>query len=206
MPYRENKPASSDPLNEFPSDMTANLIALREGIEKHSFWTDSSGVSAGIPRLSDGSFGPGAARAFFDVASSASTTLASTKPLAGRLYITSDTSRLYGYASNATMLLGGKNAVVYFPSNATISAGARFLVQIGTTSVSSQTQNVAFSSQYSVAPLVQVSPIASSAAEIVIGQATSITTSNFSLRVLSVFGGSTGTRGVMWCSVGTVVL
>jgi len=206
MPYRETKPAASDPLNEFPSDMTANIIALREGIEKHSFWTDNSGVSAGIPRLSDGSFGPGAARAFFDVASSASTTLSTTKPLAGRLYITSDTSRLYGYASDATMLLGGKNAVVYYPSNATITAGARFLVQIGTVSVSSQTQNVIFTSQYSVAPTVQLSAFASAASRIVIAQATSITTSAFSVRVLDVFGGSTQTRTIQWLSTGTVVL
>lgn len=207
MVYREDKPALSDPLSDFPSTLTANTIAFRQAIEKHSFWTESSGLSAGIPRLSDGSFGPGACRAFFDVESNLSVALAATKPLAGRLYVASDTSRLYGYVSSAaTILLGGKNAIVHFPSNATITAGAYWLVQIGSVSASSQTVNIAFSSQYSVAPRVQVSSTATNENGLAIGQATSITTSNFSLRILDPFGNTTPVRTVMWLSMGTVVL
>ena len=207
MAYREDKPASGDLLSDFPSMLTANVIAFRQAVEKHSFWTDSSGASAGIPRLSNGSFGPGSARAFFDVASNASVTLAASKPLDGRLYIASDTKYLSGYTSSSqTILLGSPKAIVYFPSNATITAGSRVLVQIGLVSVSSQTQNVTFGTQYSVTPMVQVSPLASGAAEIVVPQVTSRTSSAFSVRVLSVFGGSTATRNAMWCSIGTVVL
>ena len=207
MVYREDKPAPTDPLSDFPSTLTANAIAFREAIEKHSFWTVSSGLSAGIPHLSDGSFGPGACRAFFDVASNMSTTLAATKPLAGRLYVTSDTSRLVGYMSSAaTTLLGSKNAVVYRPSGATITAGARWLVQIGSASASSATGTVTFTSQYSGTPVVYVSPIASAESRIVNGQVTSITSSAFSLRVLDIFPGVTASRNVMWLSVGTVLL
>ena len=60
--FNENKPLATDLLNELPSLLTTNAIVFRQNVEKHSFWTDASGVSAGIPRLSDGSAGPGGAQ------------------------------------------------------------------------------------------------------------------------------------------------
>src|SRR5438270_159642 len=102
--WRESKPITTDPLSEFPSVLTAQAIAFRQAIEKHSFWTDASGLSAGVPRLSDGSAGPGTARAFFAIASSASTALGATKPLAGRLFVTSDTKQLVGYLSSTSTI------------------------------------------------------------------------------------------------------
>lgn len=206
--WHETKPASNDLLAEFPSVMTDQAIAFREAIEKHSFWTDSSGLSAGQSRLSDGSAGPGAARAFFDVASNLSSTLSTTLPLAGRLYVTSDTTRLYGYTSDTTVLLGAKNVLAYFAggSSATIASNTRYLVQIGTASCSSLTQAVVFGTAFAAAPAVQVSPIATSAPTLAVGQATSITSSGFSIALRSPFGGSTTTTTAMWRAIGTATL
>ena len=128
MAWNEQKPQPTDiPNLDLPSLITGNKIAFRQAVEKHSFWTDSSTNSIGQTRLSDGSFGPGSARAYFDVQSNVSTVDAASKDLGGRLFVTSDTSRLFGYGASP-ILLGSKNAIVYQTgSQATIPAGNRIL-------------------------------------------------------------------------------
>jgi hypothetical protein len=212
MVWIESKPTNLDPLSEFPSVMTAQAIAFRTNIEKHSFWTDSSGASAGDMRLSDGSFGPGSARAFFDVESNVSSTLSATKPLAGRLYITSDTSRFYAYSSGNSALLGGNNIIVWQPSAATAAAGSRVLVQVGT--LSGQTagaviglsgNTIAFPIAYSVTPSVQVQEFSGGTTDLFSSAVTKSTATNFVARVSRVWG-SQSTTTIVWRSIGTVVL
>lgn len=207
MLWQELKPGPNDPLSELPSVLTGNAIIFRQSIEKHSYWTDSSGVSAGITRLSDGSFGPGAARAFFDTQSNLSTTLSATKPLTGRLYITSDTKRLYTFSSSgATVWLGGKNTMVYLGgSTATIQSNTRVLTQIGSVSTIPGSSTVTFPTAYSVAPVVQLMPMSSQTTYMTTANANVVATDHFSLSLKTVFG-ATETTTVMWRSHGTVAL
>jgi len=212
MAWTEVKPTASDPLRELPSVLTAQAIVFRQNVEKHSYWTDSSGVSAGDMRLSDGSFGPGSARAFFDVESNVSSTVSAVKPLAGRLYITSDTSKLYGYSSGNSILLGGNNALVWQPSAATITSNTRVLVQTGI--LSGQTggavigisgNTIAFPIAYSVVPAVQVQEFSLGTTDIFSSAVTRPTTTSFVLRVSRIWG-SQSTTTVIWRSIGTVSL
>lgn len=208
MPYRETKPEATDLLSELPSVLTGQAIAFRQAIERHSFWTDSSGLSAGLPRLSDGSAGPGSARAFFDVASSASTALATVKPLAGRLYITSDTSRFLIYSgSNTTVPLGGNLAIVYGgDSLATIAAGTRFLAQSSNTSVVVNSRTtVPFPTTYNVAPRITVAPGSATTTDFFTAAVLGSTTTNVTLSAVRVYG-SSNTCTIWWRSTGTVNL
>jgi hypothetical protein len=209
MSWNENKPAANDPLNELPSVLTANAIAFRQAIEKHSYWTDGSGVSAGQTRFSDGSFGPGSFRAFFDVQSSLSTAQSAVKPLAGRLFLTSDTQRLFGFASNATMPLGSKNMIAFVGgSAATLQSNTRVLVQNGTVvcaAAGAGSATITFDTAYSVAPIVQLMPMSAATTILVVAQANTVSTTGFSLSLSTVFGGSSNFT-VMWRSYGTVVL
>jgi hypothetical protein len=204
--WTELKPASSDiPNDELPSVLTGQAIVLRTAIEKHSFWTDSSGVSAGIMRLSEGSYGPGAARAFFDVASNLSNTVHATKPLGGRFYITSDTSRFYSFTtSGVTTQLGSTRAIVY--QTPALNTDERVLVQIGSAAGSGSVATVAFSTSYSVPPVMQLTPlISASSLSISIAELTTSGTTNFSFRVKNVWGLGNACN-VLWRSHGTVAL
>jgi hypothetical protein len=218
MPWNESKPSPTDiPNAELVSVITTNKIAFREGIEKHSFWTDSSGASIGLPRLSDGSFGPGSARAYYGTQSSVSTAESTTKAMSGRLQVTSDTSRLFGYLPTA-ILLGSKNAVVYQTgSQAAIQSNGRVLVQTGELNVVVPSSGVSiyavtFPTAYTVAPRVQVTAsasttIISSAAAFTFPQLTLITASGFSIALgMHVSGGSEWTSHVLWRSHGTTSL
>jgi len=152
--WRDTKPTSGDLLSELPSVLTNQQTAFRQAIEKHSFWTDSSGLSAGIPRLSDGSFGPGAARAFYGTASQVSAINVNAK-----LMITSDTSRFYVVGSGLSALIGGKNAVVSgTPDSLAIMAGCRVLVQSSyVTNVTTVSASVAtYPIAYAVAPVIML--------------------------------------------------
>lgn len=205
--WHETKPIGSDPLSEFPSVMTDQAIAFRQAVEKHSFWTDSSGVSAGIPRLSDGSAGPGSARAFFAPASSLSTAVSATKALSGRLFVTSDTHRLYGFASNATTLLGSREAIVYFgPSQATISSGSRVLVQMSSTSVViNSPTTIAFPTAFNATPTVQVQAGSTLTTDLYTGVVQTSGTTNVTVTVARVIG-SLNTCTLYWRAHGYVAL
>ena len=204
MTWRESKPASGDKLSELPSVLTAQAIAFRQGIEKHSFWTDSSGASAGIPRLSLNSFGPGAARAFYDLESNLSSDVSATKPLAGRLFVAADTRRFYGYTSNTTVSLGGTQAVVY--QTPTLVSDARILVQTGSASVSGSATTIAFSIAYSQAPTLQVTPLSTSNQSMYTAAILASTTTNFTALVRNQWGGGTVATTLLWRSHGTVAL
>lgn len=204
--WNELKPSATDPLSEFPSAVTTNAVAFRTGVEKHSFWTDSSGASAGITRLSDGSFGPGGFRAFFDVVSSLSTALSTSKPLAGRLFIASDTSRLYGFTSAGTLELGSRNVIVNIGSSAaTIQSNVRTLIQTGSLSSVPGSSTVTFATAYTVAPLVEIQVQSSSTTHLGSAKANTITTATFSSSLSAVYGDNSAFT-ILWKSVGTATL
>src|SRR5213080_1767111 len=145
--WNEAKPESTDLIAEFPSVVTQQLVAFREGMEKHFFWTVSSGLSAGEPALSSASTWPGSARAFFGTQSQVSASKS------GRLMLTSDTSRLYAVGTGAPSLLGSRTAIVedanYTRSDltaslATITEGTRWFVQSGTKTGAGTSGSVTF--------------------------------------------------------------
>lgn len=218
MPWSNAKPNANDLLGEFPSVITTNRIALRQAMERHSFWTDSSTNSIGIPRLSDGSSGPGSFRAFYDVASNASAPSTVAKPLSGRLYLTSDTSHLFALISfvggpfgTSANLAGGINAVVFQTgSQATIPQGNGVLTQMSAVSIvatSSGTSlsSVTFATAYNAAPTVQVTPVSTDTTTLSFAAVTAINTSGFSVGLRSL-NATTFATNLFWRSHGTVAL
>ena len=217
--WQENKPGPNDiPNASLPSLITGNKTVLSAAIGKHVFWTDSSTASIGVPRLSDGSLGPGSARAYVDTRSNLSVPISPAKTLSGRLYIDSVTSQLYGYIAftagplgTSAVPLGGANAVVYQTgSQATIANNTRVLVQISAVSIvaipggsGSSTGAVTFGTQYNVAPQVQVMPVSADTTTLTFAAVTSITTSGFSLALRSL-SNTTFATNVFWRSHGTV--
>ena len=210
--WQENKPAPTDiPNTELPSLITGNKTVFRTGAEKHMFWTDSSTNSIGVVRLSDGSAGPGAARAYYDVESNFSTPLTAPKPLSGRLFVTSNTTRFFGWfpfssAQPSQSALGGSNAVTYLPSFSTIATDTYTLVQMGKAAGSAIT--VAFSTAYNLTPTIQLTILSDGTANPVnfgrIGL-TSSSTTNFAFQLGAVYG-SVSNFSVLWRSHGTVAL
>jgi hypothetical protein len=204
--WNEQKPTSSDLVSELPSVLTSNAIAFRTGVEKHSYWTDSSGVSAGQTRFSDGSFGPGSFRAFFDAESSLSTALSTVKPLSGRLYVASDTKRLYGFTSAGTVPLGGRNVIAYLgASAATIQSNVRTLIQIGSLSSVPGSSTITYPTAYAVAPVVQITVMSSGTTHFGIAKANVVGTATFSSSLSAVYGDNSAMT-ILWKSTGTVAL
>lgn len=207
MSWQENKPASTDLLSELVSLFLSQKTHFSAYVGKHFFWNDSSNVSAGIPRLSDGSPGPGSAHAFYGTASQVSHVSAG-----GKLMLASDTSRFYGLHSGQSTFLGSPSAVVYGgDSITTITGGTRWLVQSGATS-SLVTAGVGlnFSITFpvayaAVAPLIELTPAASIVTQAVTSRISGTpTVSAFSVNVGVLVSG--GTAGFYWRSVGTVSL
>lgn len=219
MAWTDGAPSPSDsPDARLASLFTTQKIAFRTAIEKFSFWTDSSLASTGVPRLSDGSFGPGACRAFFAPASSFSTTLTGTKPVIGRFFVTSNTTRLYTWVpaiaaygfldAETPILVGSKNAIVWQgASQVTMQTNARVVTQIGTTPItSSTTTQITFPVSYAAtAPVVQVQVFSSVTTAMAVAQVTSLLSTGFILSVGTVFG-TTADYTCTWRSHGTASL
>jgi len=207
--WNEASPSGNDLVSDFPSNMTTHAVAFRQGIEQLVYWTQSSGASAGIPAFG-ASTPPGGFRAFFAPESSLSTALSTTKPLAGRLFIASDTSRLYGFTSAGTVLLGGKNFIVFVGGSlATIPSNTRVLVQTGAFLAAQGVANsVVFPTAYSTStPVVQLQVMSSSTTYLGVASMNTpqITKSGFTLWTAMAFGSSSSLT-VLWRSTGTVTL
>ena len=200
--WNELKPDANDPLSEFPSTLTRQVLAFREGIEKHFFWTESSGASAGQPRFSSLTTMPGSARAFYGPASHVSAAKD------GTLMVTSDTSRLFATPSAGSLLLGSRFVIIADgTSAATIASNTRWHVQSGTTSGRSPATDyhVAFASAYSGVPIVEGTLVATTDLSGIGSLAIqTIDASGFTFRVTQ-YGSSTS-FGLLWRSEGTVVL
>lgn len=217
MVWNESKPTPNDKPNlELASLITSNKLAFRQAVEKHSFWTDSSTNSIGVPRLSEGSDGPGSARAFYDVVSNVSNnaTNNAARPLEGRLFLASDTSQLFTFYGPLPTVanVGGSKSVTYLTgSQATIPQNNFVLGQFGTISIVATSSGtsfaaVSFTSTYNVAPRVNVTPFSVSAhtVNLSIPAVTNITTSGFSVALRTGFGGGAYATTLMWRSFGTI--
>lgn len=209
MSWREDKPTGSDIPNSDLADLfRSQKTHFSAYVGKHFFWNDSSNASAGIPRLSDGSPGPGSAHAFYGTASQVSHVSAG-----GKLMLTSDTSRFYGLHSAQSTLLGSPSAIVYGGGSVTtITPGTRWLVQSGSTFgtvVAARNFNLVFPIPYTAtAPFVETTPIASAATLVVTSgiSTTAPTTASGASVTVVVRGGNTSVAGFYWRSVGTVNL
>lgn len=217
--WNENKPSGNDiPNAALASLLTSNKQAFREGIEKQLFWTQNSGLSAGLPVFSSVSTGPGATRAFYDVASNTSSALTQTKALDGRLYITSDTKRFFGYLSSQTVPLGSVDATVWSTSSSlaaasmqTIQTDTKVLVQGGitacdTTATGGSVNTVAFTTAYSATPFVQAVSMSTNTTNFNVLTLISSSITNFSVRATTFFGNNASAVTVLWRSHGTVAL
>ena len=210
--WNETLPTMASLVSEFPSTLTNQMEAFRQGVEQTFYWTQSSGASAGEPILSSASTTPGAARAFFAPASSVS----SSKD--GRLFLASDTTTLYAVPSGGSVrlfnnrtILGDSllaQAVVFgLPSFESIKPNSAWLVQSGTSGqfASTATIKLTFPIAYAAAPRVMLCPIVSSATNSgVLLSLTSITGSSMSVRPAQV--GPVTSWGFMWRSAGTVAV
>lgn len=149
MTWDENKPRLKDLILDIGPVLHSHKTEFRAGIEKHFFWDESSGASAGEPRLSDGSLGPGSARAFYGAASEVSANRD------GGMMVTSDTSRLYGLTSLSSAGIGGSLAVIDY-SAATIPTNKRNLVQSGTVAEDTGSYTTAFPTAYDGVPALRI--------------------------------------------------
>lgn len=206
MSWVEGKPEPTDiPNGEFCSLLTGNAATLRQGLEQHYYWSVGSGVSAGVPLLSDGSFGPGVARAFYDVQSSLSSAPT------GKLYLTSDMSRLFLTQSAGTTLMGAQNAIVAGgPSVATITQNSFWVVESGSTAslaggVTVYRQD--FPVAYVVAPpVIQLQTLYSTCTGGYLASVVSRNASGFSFQVGRYGTESLNSCTVFWRSEGTQLL
>lgn len=218
--WNENKPAGTDiPNAALASLLTSNKQAFREGAEKHLFWTDSSGLSAGLPRFSSASSGPGAARAFYDVASNASSQVSATKALDGRLYIASDTKRFYGYLSSLSVPLGGVDATVWSTSTSLVASSAstiqtdfKVLVQTGVTTGASAAAGgsrltTAFPTAYAATtPFVQAVSMSTNTTNFNNCAIVASSITNFTIILTNIYGNDNSSSTILWRSHGTVAL
>ena len=125
--WDETKPADADGAYTAASALRSLKSNIAGGLSTAIYWPGtggSSAASAGLPL-------PGVWRAFYGVESLVSTYAD------GALYITSDTSRLFGVGSGGTMLLGSSRMIEYATapsspknhwvlSSGTLSPGASF--------------------------------------------------------------------------------
>lgn len=211
--WNETQPTLQSLVKELPSTLTNQMEAFRQGIEQTFLWTQSSGASAGEPLHSSASTKPGAARAFFGPASQVSASKD------GRLFVTSDTSRLYAVPSGGSVLLNSNRAVLgdsaSYVTNASalsvlegLKASTRWFVQSGSTNppfVSTATIKITFPVPYTVAPRVMVMPLLSSATNNgVMLSITSLTGSSMSVRPGQ--QGPVTSWGFLWRSAGTIAV
>lgn len=210
--WNESLPEMNSLLSEFPSTLTNQMEAFRQGIEQTFFWTQGSGASAGEPTSSSASTTPGAARAFFAPASQ----LSASKD--GRLFLASDTSALYAVPSGGSVRLFNNRALVGdslsiqtvafgLPSFESIKPNATWVVQSGTTGqfASAATIKLTFPLPYVTPPRVMLCAIFSSATNNGTQLSlTSITGSSMSIRPAQF--GPVGSWGFAWRSAGTMVI
>jgi hypothetical protein len=211
MAWQEGRPKGTDiPNAELASLITSQKQTFDSYIGKHFYWTESSGLSAGIPRLSDGSAGPGSARVFYGTASQVS----AVPNMSGKLMVTSDTSRFYALQSTQSNLLGGVSAIAYSgagASAATVTQNTMYRVQSSLTTVNigsaGTVLKITYPTAYNAVPLVELTPIGSNATWAVTSALSgAITASSFSVFLHHNCGGGTGICGFYWRSIGTVNL
>src|SRR5205807_4283860 len=96
--WNEQSPAETDIADSAP--IRSIVTSVQNGLAVEHNWPSASGANFGYHLL-------GSARAFYDVESNVSSSGTD-----GRLYVASDTSRIFHVGSAGTMLLGAASALV----------------------------------------------------------------------------------------------
>jgi len=200
MTWNESRPRGDDQISDFGRVIRSQKSEFRAGIENHFVWDDASGLSAGEPRLQSGTTLTGSARGFY----AAESVVSAFRD--GALFVTSDTTRMYGLTSTESFLLGSSRAV---RSDFVTTVGNHYtLIQDGTESVtipggSDHTVfDVTFPTVYNIAPTVIVTATIPDSNTNARASPSGITTGGFVMNITQETG--VGSPGAVWRSVGTV--
>lgn len=202
--WQENKPEPGDiPNAELCSLITSNKVALRTALEHTIYWSQSSGLSAGVSAYTDQP--PGSARAYYGTQSQVSAT-----SVGGKLMVTSDTKRLFGLGSTTSWLLGSRQAIIGDGQAGTFTNNVRRMVQSGSTvgiaagaTIYRQDFPVAYTG---VSPIVQLAPAWSGATQWFLPSVVSRNASGFSFSLGTGAVTSSNSCTVYWYSDGTLTL
>ena len=141
--YDENAPPSTDSLGGLAPHIQSVKTNLRGGLDSEHDWPSTTGTH-GAHRM-------GSAKAFF-----AAQSYVSSSDTNGRLFLASDTSRLFGVGSGGTVLLGAPTLLSMGTSTAQRS---QWVIETGTASTRSSdgtTQITIPNSGYSGIPYLQI--------------------------------------------------
>ena len=191
--WTETIPSITSPVGQFPRYAQSVWTAIAAGMATEHYWDGSGGASA----ASRGLMAPGGSRAFFDVRSNSS---APNSQMTGRLFLTSDTSRLLVYDSTGTYLAGTP-----FLSENSTSAGTGYWVrQAGTAlfplNVGSASTPITFPIPFLTTPIVHVTTSDKS----LIANALNVTLSACSSAVSTIGVAFVSSATVFWEALGTV--
>ena len=197
MSWVEDKPERSDLVRDFGPLVRSQKTEFRAAVERHFFWTESSGLSAGEPNHQVASTATGSCRAFFGTGSEVSASRD------GQLMVTSDTTRLYALTSAGSVLLGAAAAVQLPLTGA--SGNLRVLVQSAqaATNYADGTHNIAFPVEYAAAPThLVIQPKLANNNDGAYAAISDITAGGFEFRVQNL----TASTELWWRSAGTVAI
>ena len=194
--WNEAEPSDSSAANLGATELRSLKTTLATALANAMYWPGSGGASAasaGLPL-------PGKWRAFFGPQSAVSAYAD------GALYVTSDTSRLFGVGSGGTMFLGSAQAL----EQAAVPGGnARWVLSSGTAVASSAFSYGSVSSgalqsplTYNGLPVVTYS-LTSSSVTVLVGVITSLGLGGATIAAYNL-AGSPSVSTVYWQSLGTV--
>ena len=198
MSWIEDKPERSDLIRDFGPLVRSQKTEFRAAVEKHFFWTESSGLSAGEPNHQVASTATGSCRAFFGTASEVSASRD------GQLMVTSDTTRLYALTSASSVMVGAAAAVTNPLTGS--SGNLRVLVQSDelSSNFANGTFNISFPVEYGAAPTqLVIQPRFNANNEMAYAVISDLTAGGFEFKQIMNVGAN---ALMMWRSVGTVAI
>jgi hypothetical protein len=192
--WSEAIPSGTSQVGQFPTYGRSTFGNISTGMAVEHFWNGSGGGS----ELSAGDLRPGGSRAFFDVQSNSS---APGSQQTGRLFLASDTTRLFVYDSTGTYLVGTPFCGLHQQSALTKfwlrQTGSYSIATSGGTSVNGSFTTT-FPIPYVTAPQIYTSP---SEAVLITAVATSNTT-NFTSSWSQLALPSDTTDTIFWEALG----
>jgi hypothetical protein len=208
--WNEDVPSNTSYVRDFPAFMQSVTTNMAAALGTNVlYWTPTSGSAASV-----GEMQPGGTRTFFDAASNSSD--ADNATLGQRLFMASDTTRLYCYDSVGTYRVGTPDFVEIraarnlFPSIAASAMSAQWLLQSGSVvyAAGGSTYSVvaSFSTPYSSRPPTVSHAVGGSSigVEYTVSLST-VTAGGVKFRVYPTPGYAPGTNPtIYWTSLGTV--
>jgi hypothetical protein len=190
--WDEDLPSGSSAIRLGDDDLRSLTTSLGDGLDAEHHWANAQGVAnRGLHRKGSG-------RAYLDVQSNLSDSGTSA---AGKIYVTSDTSRaFYTPDSGVTGFLGGHlvpevvghNSVAHYPGQ-----NARFAMEFG---VDTASVSVAFTNAYETPPVVTATSLASTS---VFANVSVVTAGGFLVNDYDDTGALVG-EDFHWISLGTL--